>query len=186
MNNTKTLTAIAAILIAATLVVGTLATTQSTQSAFAYPQKKRGQDDSKNGNTVTNQACKQRGSVSGFDNTAEQECENLICTHPGNNATCSQEGVVTPTTTTTPPVKLTCEQCIRKFLNTDQINDLISIAGPSNPTLGQVCDILHTGTQANIQALFVSILGRGSESVAAQIIQCLLNAGIVFATDTGG
>ena len=40
------------------------------------------------------------GSVSGFDNTAEQECENLICTHPGNNATCSQEGVrFTPTPT---------------------------------------------------------------------------------------
>ncbi len=185
MNNTKTL-AIVAVLIAATLVVGTLATTQSTQSAFAYPQKKRGQDDSKNGDTITEQKCKQDGSVSGFDNTAEQECQNVICTHPGNNATCSQEGVVTPTTTTkTPPVTLNCEQCIRKFLNNDQINDLISIAGPSNPTLGQVCDILHTGTQANIQALFVSILGPsnpGSESVAAQIIQCLLDSGIVFAT----
>ncbi len=48
--------------LAATLVVGvTLATTQSTQSAFAYPQKKRGQDDSKDGNTVTIQACKQEG-----------------------------------------------------------------------------------------------------------------------------
>jgi hypothetical protein len=182
MNNTKTL-AIVAVLMAAILAVGTLATTQSTQSAFAYPQKKRGQDDSKNGNTVTNQACKQRGSVSGFDNTAEQECENLICTHPGNNATCSQEGVVTPTTTTKTPVKLNCEQCIRKFLNQDQINDLISIAGPSNPTLGKVCDILHTGTQHDIQDLFVSILGPnnpGSESVAAQIIQCLLDFGIVF------
>ncbi len=60
MNNTKTL-ALVAVLMAATLVVGTLATTQSTQSAFAYPQKKRGQDDSKNGNTVTNQTCKQEG-----------------------------------------------------------------------------------------------------------------------------
>jgi hypothetical protein len=87
MNNTRTLT-IAAIFIAATLVVGgTLAAT----TAFAY-QKKRGHDDSKDGNTVTVQACKQKGSVSGFDNTAEQEAQNVICTHPGENATCTSEG----------------------------------------------------------------------------------------------
>jgi hypothetical protein len=102
MNNTKTLAAIAAILIAGTLVVaGTLAATSAT-SAFAY-QKKRGQDDRKNGNTVTAQICKQKGSVSGFDNTAEQECGNTICTHPSSNAVCVSEGneSVTPVT---PPV----------------------------------------------------------------------------------
>ena len=27
------------------------------------------------------------------DTAVKQECENLICTHPGNNATCTQEGV---------------------------------------------------------------------------------------------
>jgi hypothetical protein len=104
MNNTKTLAAIAAILIAGTLVVaGTLAATSAT-SAFAY-QKKRGQDDSKNGNTVTAQICKQKGSVSGFDNTAEQECGNTICTHPSAGATCVSENeqAVTPVT---PPVPI--------------------------------------------------------------------------------
>jgi hypothetical protein len=103
MNNTTTTKrnlTIAAILIATTLVVGVTFAATSAQSAFAY-QKKRGQDDSKNGNTVTIQKCKQRGSVSGFDNTAEQECGNTICTHPGENATCVQEGVVTPTPTPT-------------------------------------------------------------------------------------
>jgi hypothetical protein len=96
MNNTKTLAAIAAILIAGTLVVaGTLAATSAT-SAFAY-QKKRGQDGSKNGSTVTIQACKQKGSVSGHDNTLGQECQNVICTHPGSGATCvSDPGKVTP------------------------------------------------------------------------------------------
>jgi hypothetical protein len=90
MNNTRTLT-IAAILMAATLVVGgTLAATTAT-TAFAY-QKKRGHDDSKDGNTVTVQACKQKGSDSGFDNALEQECGNTICTHPGNNASCVSEG----------------------------------------------------------------------------------------------
>jgi hypothetical protein len=101
MNNTKTLTAIAAILIAATLVVaGTLAS--STTTAFAYQQKKGGsQQNSKNGNTVTIQKCKQDGAVSGFDNTAEQECQNVICTHPSSGATCVNDpGQATPTTAT--------------------------------------------------------------------------------------
>ena len=76
MNNTRNLT-IAAILIAATLVVGvTFAAT--TQSAFAA----RKGDRNENGNTITEQKCKQYGIVSGFDNTAEQECQNVICTHP--------------------------------------------------------------------------------------------------------
>jgi hypothetical protein len=58
MNNTKTLAAIAAILIATTLVVwGTFAAT----SAFAYQKKGASQENIKNGNTVTIQACKQRG-----------------------------------------------------------------------------------------------------------------------------
>jgi hypothetical protein len=101
MNNTKTLAAIAAILIAGTLVVAGTLTATSETSSFAY-QKKRGQDDSKNGSTVTIQACKQKGSVSGFDNTAEQECGNTICTHPGENATCVQEGAAAQTQTPTP------------------------------------------------------------------------------------
>jgi Family of unknown function (DUF6346) len=104
MNNTKTLTAIAAILIAATLVVGgTLAAT----SAFAYQQKKGGsQENSKNGNTVTIEECKNRGSASGFDTNVNQECENLICTHPGDGATCvSEPGQATPPATGTLLVK---------------------------------------------------------------------------------
>jgi hypothetical protein len=89
MNNTNIL-AIVAVLTAATLVVGgTLAATM-TPSAFAGG-KKRGGDGSSDGNTVTIQATKQRGSVSGFDNDLEQEASNVICTHPGVNATCTSE-----------------------------------------------------------------------------------------------
>ena len=107
MNNTtiKTLPAIAAILIAVILVVATFATTTTaTQSAFAYAKNKgdnKKDGSNGNGNTITIQKCKQAATQSGWDNNQGQECENLICTHPGNNATCSQEGVVTPTTTTT-------------------------------------------------------------------------------------
>jgi hypothetical protein len=67
----------------AALVVGTFATTTiATQSAFAY-SKKGGEENSKNGNTITIQKCKQAATESGFDNTEEQECANLICTHLG-------------------------------------------------------------------------------------------------------
>ena len=52
-----------------------------------------------NGNTITAQINKQKASVSGFDNTAEQEAQNLICTHP--SATCVSEGSETNSTDTT-------------------------------------------------------------------------------------
>jgi hypothetical protein len=109
MNNTTTKRnlAITAIFMAATLLVGG---TFATTSAFAYVKKgpqdnKRGARDNGsgngNGNTITVEKCKNRGSASGFDTTVNQECENLICTHPGENATCSQEGAATPTPTPT-------------------------------------------------------------------------------------
>ena len=80
MNNTRTL-AIVAVLTAATLVVGvTFAAT--THPAFADKKKDNGND----GNTVTIQANKQKGSQSGYDNDFEQEATNVICTHP--DATC--------------------------------------------------------------------------------------------------
>ena len=96
MNNTKTRTlAIVTVLIAATLVVGTLATTTTiatTQSAFAYSKNKKGGDEnSKNGNTITALKCQNKGSTSGWDSTTNQECENLICTHPGSDGTCVSE-----------------------------------------------------------------------------------------------
>jgi hypothetical protein len=104
MNNTKTL--IFAVIMVATLVVGIgTFTTTTTQSAYAYQKKGGGEDNGKgngNGNTVTIEECKNKGSSSGFDTALDQECENLICTHPGENATCVQEGVVTSTPTPPP------------------------------------------------------------------------------------
>jgi hypothetical protein len=90
MNNTTNLTAIVAVFMAAILVVGTFAT---TPAAFAAKN-----NNNNSGNTVTIQKCKQAATESGFDNTEEQECQNLICTHPGENATCTQEGVTTSST----------------------------------------------------------------------------------------
>jgi hypothetical protein len=119
MNSTRTL-AIVAVLTAATLVVGLTAAATMTTSAFAggYGQDKYvkggGQDSYKkdghdkynqgtrdnrndggsgnqNGNTVTVEKCQNKGSASGFDTTTNQECENLICTHPGSDGTCVSE-----------------------------------------------------------------------------------------------
>src|SRR6188472_967692 len=91
-NTTKRTLALVAVFMAATLVVGTFATVATTQSAFAYSKKDNGKGNG-NGNTVTIEECKNRGSASGFDTALDQECENLICTHPGENATCTQEGL---------------------------------------------------------------------------------------------
>ena len=44
-----------------------------------------------NGNTVTILKAQNKGSSSGFDTSVDQEAENLICTHPGSNATCTSE-----------------------------------------------------------------------------------------------
>jgi hypothetical protein len=178
MNNTTTKRnlALAAVFMAATLVVGTFAvtTTTTTQSAYAYSQKKDNGKGNDNGNTVTIEECKNKGSASGFDTALDQECENLICTHPGNNATCVQEGAVATTT----PVKLTCEQCFTKFLSSTQISLLLKAADVS--TLEQLCATLPTITTAvGLVDFLVEELGV-SDSAALQLIQCLLDAGIVF------
>ena len=181
MNNTTTTKrtlSLVAILMAATLVIGTFATTTigTTQAAFAYSQKNKGDDNSRNGNTVTIQKCKQAATQSGFDNNQEQECENLICTHPGENATCVQEGAAAAA-----PVKLTCEQCFTKFLSSTQISGLLVAAG-NLTTLKQLCAALPTlATEAELVHFLEGGLGL-SESAAAQLIQCLKDAGIVFPT----
>jgi hypothetical protein len=194
MNNTTTTRTtrtkrnltIVAIFMAATLVVGIGTFTTTTQSAYAYQKKGGGEDNGKgndNGNTVTIEECKNRGSASGFDTALDQECENLICTHPGENATCVQEGAVA-VTPTTPPVKLTCEECFRKFLSADQLTRLLKAAFVNSPE--RLCALLPTGTEAGFRSFLLRPLtqnGLGlSESAAAQLIQCLHDAGVQFGT----
>jgi hypothetical protein len=159
---------------AATLVVGA---TSAATSAFAY-QKKGVQENSKNGDTVTIQKCEQDGTVSGFDNTAEQECANLICTHPGNNATCTQEGAATPPT----PVKLTCEQCFMKFLSTKQ---LASLGSGLLIELPELCAKLDSGALSLdklTDALNAVEKATGEPIDQAGLIQCLRDAGIHLST----
>jgi len=180
MNNTKRTTlAIVAILTAATLVVGTLATTTTTltQTAFAFSKKKEGDENSKNGNTITIQKCKQAATQSGFDNNQGQECENVICTHPGENATCVQEGVAAVQQgNQTTPVKLTCEQCFTSLLTPDQITIVVS----SEPGLAGLCLSLEQGQISETALIRQLNVAKVSETIQAQLIECLINAGLPF------
>jgi hypothetical protein len=186
MNNTKLTLAMFAVLMAATLVVGTFATVAATQPAFAAAQKKPGHDDkkdnkardsgsgSRNGNTITALKCQNKGSASGFDTTVDQECENLICTHPGNNATCVQEGAASQAQVNkTQPVTLTCEQCLTKFLSADQIR-MITLG---TNDLAFLCERISGASAEELHIVLVRI--GVSETVAAQLIQCLIDAGVV-------
>jgi hypothetical protein len=175
MNNIKKRNlALVAVFMAATLVVGTFATTTLTQTALAYSQKKKGDDNSRNGNTVTIEDCKNEGSASGFDTATNQECENLICTHPGENATCVIELATTTNATSTPK---TCEECITTFLTPQQIAAL----PPGG--IDRLCLNLEVGISEVMFRTILSSIGV-SGTTADDLIQCLQNAGIVFITRT--
>jgi hypothetical protein len=159
------------------LIQALAASTIATQlTAFAYSQKKGAdkKDDGNgngNGNTITIQKCKQAATQSGFDNDQEQECENLICTHPGENATCVQEGIAAATT---PPTKLTCQECLTKFLNAEQI--FLVTQG----NLEQFCATSPRG-QPELEFLLTHVAEITGQPIdQAGLIQCLQNAGIVF------
>jgi hypothetical protein len=188
MNNTTTKRnlSLVAIFMAATLVVGTFAVTTTTtiattQTAFAFSKNKKGDENSRNGNTITLEKCQNKGSASGFDTAVDQECENLICTHPGeNNATCVQEGAavaaVQQGSQTTTPVKLTCEECFRKFLSADQLSRLLELlVGFGVNSLPDLCAQLSSGSNPELAAFVHEFVLR-----SPGLIQCLMDAGIVF------
>jgi hypothetical protein len=183
MNNATSL-AIAAILMAATLIVGATFSATTAQSAFAYQKKKVGgtQDGgSKNGNTVTIEECKNRGSASGFDTALDQECENLICTHPGENATCVQEGVRSAVAPIPTPVKNTCEQCFTTLLTPQQISNVLAQFSSEIASLPDLCTkVLEQGVISEETFRAVLRASGVSETTANDLIACLLKAGIVF------
>ena len=104
----------------------------------------------------------------------DQECENLICTHLGENATCVQEGAAAAQV----QVKLTCEQCLTKFLSSTQITGLFNFADVT--TFDELCARISGGSEAGFRGLLVSF--GVPEPVALQLIQCLKDAGLVFGT----
>ncbi len=183
MNNTTTKRnlALAAVFMAVILVVGTFATTTTittTQSAFAYLQKKKGgghEENSRNGNTITIQKCKQAAIQSGFDNQQEEECGNLICTHPGENATCTQEGAaVAPTTTT---ANDPCVECFKRFLNTNQINEILSILEVTSPA--DLCTQLKNGLIDPLEFVKVIEIVVKNPDTVDNLIVCLQEAGVL-------
>jgi hypothetical protein len=185
MNNTKTL-AIVAIFMAATLVVGTFAATATTQTALAYQKKKRGgsQENSKDGNTVTLQACKQDATESGFDNSLAQECQNVICTHPGDNASCVREnGAVN---NGGGAVKDPCKDCFTTKLTLDEQKAFIQAVvklGFKVSSIEDVCKIINTGTVSDLQIelILIGLVLHGdiTEGHARALFDCLQQAGLI-------
>jgi hypothetical protein len=67
---------------------------QDKYNKGARDNRNDGGSDNQNGNTVTILKCKNKGSSSGWDTTTNQECENLICTHPDVTCVSENEGAV--------------------------------------------------------------------------------------------
>jgi hypothetical protein len=194
-NTTKTRTlAIVAVLMAATLVVGTFAvtTTVTTQTAFGYPQKKDNKKDGSggndNGNTITIQKCKQAAIQSGWDNDQEQECENLICTHPGENATCVQEGegavAVTAGGGVTSDPCLTCfTQSLSAAEQTAFVNVVVDRFGFNVSSPEDICKIINTGTVSGEQIIIVLNILLTNHQISTEhalaLINCLVHAGLI-------
>jgi hypothetical protein len=177
MNNTKkrTLTAIAAILMAATIVVGGSLAATSVKSAFAASNN--------SGNTITIQKCKQAATQSGWDNDQEQECANTICTHPGDGATCVSEGgnttagggggggAIDP-----------CLNCFTTNLNAKEQAAFIKAAQSLGvSSLEDICRLLETGqeTVKGIAQILSTLVASGdvSEAHETALTKCLLDLG---------
>ena len=82
----------------------------------------------------------------------------------------------------TTPVKLTCEQCFTKFLTSTQISALLRELAVTSFT--DLCPRLSEISISILQSVLRDIEGV-SESTIAQLIQCLLDAGVQFGTGTG-
>jgi hypothetical protein len=185
MNNTKTL-AIVAIFMAATLVVGTFAATATTQTALAYQKKNRGgsQENSRDGNTVTLQACKQDATESGFDNSLAQECQNVICTHPGDNASCVREN--SAVNNGGGVVKDPCADCFTTKLTLDEQKAFIQAVvklGFKVSSIEDICKIINTGTvtakQIELILITLVLTGKISGDHAEALFACLQQAGLI-------
>jgi hypothetical protein len=121
---------------AATLVLGTFAvTTTKSSTAFAYMRdqyimikKTRDGSGNGNGNTIIIQKCKQIAIQSGWDNDQEQECENLICTHPGAGATCVSEAAVVSNQTGGGATSDACLTCFTQRLNGTEQTNFVNVA----------------------------------------------------------
>jgi len=141
-----------------------------------------------NGNTVTIEECKNKGSASGFDTAVDQECENLICTHPGNNAACVREVRETGQVAVATPVGAACAACF-SALGADTISALLFNATQflqlTTPltTIEQLCDLLQSGTISLTTFVFILNSVGITGTAASDLITCLRNAGIVFTSD---
>jgi hypothetical protein len=109
----------------------------------------------------------------GFDNSQDQECANLICTYAENNATCTQEGVRSAAAA---PIKLTCEECFRKFLTPEQLQSFLFNVFPGvGLPLEQVC-AEKALTERDVRTFLLGIVDLTTTN---NLIACLKQAGFL-------
>ena len=76
----------------------------------------------------------------------------------------------------TTPVKLTCDQCLTKFLNAEQI----SLLTFGTNDLALFCQRITALTTEEFQSLIAKIEGATGQSIDVEgLIQCLIDAGVV-------
>jgi hypothetical protein len=110
--------------------------------------------------------------------------ENQICTHPNNNdGACSEKGFVTSAAgnKTVPVVKLTCEECFKKFLTPNQISQVIGSFSPAIgvSTVEDLCEKILNGLldpKSVVDQAFVAL--RGDLTTVNKLVTCLQEAGI--------
>jgi len=115
-----------------------------------------------------------------------ENCEPMICTHPNNDGTCSEEGVVTSSTITsaagnnTVPTPKTCQECFTSIFTPTQISAINALAG--NDQVAIVCGQVAGGEIS--ESLFISFLTQPGTGIslkqANDLVACLKTFGIVF------
>ena len=178
MNNITTtkrnLTSIDAVLMVATLVVGTAGSflTTTTKTAFAVSNN--------SGNTVTAQIDRQGARESGFDNIQEQESQNVICTQPGNNTTCTKEGTSTSASTSetppTPTPRPTCVECFTNLvtqglLTQDQIDTILKVLNKGS--VADLCAALQNGSVSMTDLTNVVDKVVENTTTSAKLLACI-------------
>jgi hypothetical protein len=102
----------------------------------------------------------------------------VICTHPSENAICTEEGARAASTVTPVSGNLTCEQCLATLLTPEQLSKFLAFFGVSFEDFCTI--VLRQGV--NKRDLEAALFVAGVTDIAGQrqIFQCLVNAGVTI------
>jgi hypothetical protein len=118
--------------------------------------------------------------VKGFNDQSDNLAVSAAAAGAGN-------GTGTGNGTTPTPTPPTCEQCFTKYLDRDQIADLIKAAHEQFPTITSLATLCETAfsledppTEAEAIAFLKTFVKGLSDDAIGNLIKCLKESGIVF------